>query len=146
MTREYEVQRYGSYFRGWCQAFGLHESVLNEKKDSYWLFSEHQVGFLLKPQLRRLLLKNILRKRDTPILSINKDYAHIGSFYHEFVCAGDKQGYDAIKKILNKTKNSYLYLTSHFTYGTDARILTLSSVKPMYILYKEIGCISVMLD
>jgi hypothetical protein len=104
------------------------------------------VGFLLQPRLRKPLFREVLRKANTPPFRITQSYAKIGSFFHEFSCPADKEGRDGIEKILTSNSKSYLYLTSHFSYGTDARILTLSNVKPLYILYKEIGDISVMLD
>jgi hypothetical protein len=40
----------------------------------------------------------------------------------------------------------HVYLTSHFTYGTGARIITLSHWKPLQIIYKEICPMSVRLN
>lgn len=146
MTYEYDVQRYGSYFRNWCQAFGAHDSIFNEKTGHYWLISEHQVGIILEPQLRKQLFKEVLRKKDIQVFFINKEYAQIGHFYYPFLGEPDKQGYDAIGKIFNSSREHHLFLTSHFTYGTDTRILTLSNKKPLYILHKQIGHIKIKLD
>ena len=37
-------------------------------------------------------------------------------------------------------------MMSHFTYGSGTRILTLSSNKPLSIIYKEIGYMRIRLD
>lgn len=48
--------------------------------------------------------------------------------------------------VLENCSNPCLFMTSHFTYGTGTRILTLSNKKPLSIIYKKIGCIRIWLD
>jgi hypothetical protein len=146
MTYAYDVQRYGSYFGNWCQSFGIHDTISNEKSGIYWLISEHQVGISLQHQLRKQLFKEVLRKKHLQVFFINEAYAQIGNFHYPFSGMADKQGYDAIRKILASRKECHLFLTSHFAYGTSTRILTLSDIKPLYIMYKEIGHIQIQLD
>lgn len=146
MTSEYNVKRYGSYFRNWCQAFDVHDTIFNENTGQYWLITEHQIGIILQPQLRKQVFKEVLRKKNIQVFYINEEYAQIGNFYYPFSGESDKQGHDAIGKILNSSKECHLFLTSHFAYGTDTRILTLSNKKPLYILHKEIGHIQIHFD
>jgi len=44
MMTEYVLKRYAAYYRGWCQAFGEHESVPGEDTGISWLFGENQIG------------------------------------------------------------------------------------------------------
>jgi hypothetical protein len=146
MTHEYELQRYAAYFRGWCQAFGEHDSIPNEDTGTRWLLSEYQVGFILRPQLTRSLYREVLGKNDTPVLELSRKGARIGTFYYPPSGAADEQGFAEIKRILENCSDSCLFMTSHFTYGAGARILTLSNTKPLPIIYKEIGCMRIQLD
>jgi hypothetical protein len=146
MTHEYELQRYTAYFRGWCQAFGEHDSLPSEDTDICWLLSEHQAGFILPPQLTKSLYREILRKHDTPILELSHESARIGKFQYTLSSAVDEQGIAAIKKILDNCCDSCLFLTSHFAYGTGTRIITLADRKPLSIIYKEVGHMLIRLD
>jgi hypothetical protein len=87
-----------------------------------------------------------LRKNDTPVLELSRKGARIGALYYPMSGAADEQGIAAINKILENCSDSCLFMTSHFTYGTGTRILTLSSNKPLSIIYKEIGCMRIRLD
>ena len=146
MTHEYELQRYAAYFRGWCQAFGEHDRIPDEDTDTCWLLGEHQVGFVLPPQLTRSLYREVLRKNDTPVLEFSRKGARIDTFHYPLSGASDEQGIAAIKEIIENHSDPCLFMTSHFTYGTGTRILTLSSNKPLSIIYKEIGCMRIRLD
>ena len=48
--------------------------------------------------------------------------------------------------MLEADTSLHVFLTSHFMYGTNARIMTLSTKKPISIIYKEIGGITIRLD
>jgi hypothetical protein len=146
MTNEYELQRYAAYFRGWCQAFGEHDSLPNEDTGICWLLSEHQVGFLLRPQLTKALFREVLMRNDKPVLELSQKGARIGTFHYPLSGEIDEQGFAAIRKILENHSDTCLFLTSHFLYGTGTRIFTLSSKKPLSIIYKEIGCMHIRLD
>jgi len=39
MMLERELKRYAAYFRGWCQAFGEHESIHSEESGISWLLA-----------------------------------------------------------------------------------------------------------
>lgn len=146
MTHEYTIQRYAAYFRGWRQSFCEHESIPNEDTGTCWLISEYQAGFVLRPQLTRSLYREVLKKNYTPLLDLGRKEARIGAFHYPLSGAADEQGIAVINRILEDGSNSCLFMTSHFMYGTGARILTLSNKKPLPIIYKEIGCMRIRLD
>lgn len=143
MTPEYELKRYAAYYKGWCQAFGEHESVPADDSEITWLFAEKQLGFISPPEMTKALLREILRKRETPMLSISRNSVKIGRFHYQASKASDESALHEIGRFLETGRASHIYLTSHFMYGTGARILTLSSKKPVSIIYKEIGTMSV---
>ena len=80
MTFECELKRYAAYYKGWCQAFGEHESLTGEDTGISWLLSEKQIGFISPRKLTKLLLREILRKRETPTLTIGRNSVQIGTF------------------------------------------------------------------
>ena len=108
--------------------------------------SEHQAGFVLPQQLTRSLYREVLGQRGTPVLELGRSCARIGAFQYPLSEEADEQGIAAIKNILESNCDASLFLTSHFMYGTGARIITLSSVKPLAIIYEEIGPMHVRLD
>ena len=112
----------------------------------YWLFSEFQAGFILPSRLNRSLYKEVLRKRGTPLLELGRKKARIGSFTYPLSGSVDDQGIAAIKEILEHREHTYLFLTSHFMYGTGSRIITLSNKRPLNIIYKEVGPMRLRLD
>lgn len=146
MTTEYEVKRFAAYFKGWCQAFGEHESLPGGDSGISWLFSEHQVGFMLPQRLTRSLYREVLGRRGTPVLELSRNYARIGAFHYPLSETAEEPGIDAIRNILDSDSDASLFLTSHFMYGTGARIITLSDIKPWAIIYKEIGSMRIRLD
>jgi hypothetical protein len=146
MTLEYEINRYAAYFRGWCQAFGEHEGISGGDTGISWLFSEYQVGFIMPQQLTRALYREVLGKRGTPVLELNRKCARIGAFHYPLKGPADEQGLAAIKYIFDNGSGVSLFLTSHFMYGTGSRIITLSNKRPLPIIYKEIGAMGIQLD
>ena len=145
MTSDYELKRYAAYYKGWCQAFGEHESIRSEDAGISWLFAEKQIGFISPRKLARAILREILRKRDTPTLTIGRNSVQIGSFYYRPSKASDESALLAIADFLETGNASHIYLTSHFMYGTGTRILTVSSKKPLSIIYKELGTMHIRL-
>ena len=97
MTSEYEIKRYAAYYKGWCQTFGEHESVLSDDGGISWLFSENQIGLISPQSLTRLLLLEVLRKHLTPILSISHHSIHIGRIDYGFSRASYESGLEAVR-------------------------------------------------
>ena len=145
MTPEYELKRYAAYYRGWCQAFGEHESVPGEDTGISWLFAENQIGFISPREQTKLLLREILRKRETPTLTISRKRVQIGAFNYRPSKPSDESALLAVAKFLETGHGSHIFLTSHFMYGTGTRILTVSNKKPLSIIYKEIGAMHIKL-
>jgi hypothetical protein len=145
MMSEYEIKRYAAYYKGWCQTFGEHESVLSDDGGISWLFSEQQIGFISPQKLTRSLLLEVLRKNKTPTLTIGHHSVHIGKIDYGFSKASDESALEAVKNLLEGGEETHLFLTSHFMYGMGARILTLSHKKPAAIIYKEIGAMRIRL-
>ena len=145
MAHEYTVRRYAAYFRGWCQAFGEHESLTDENTGISWLLSESQLGFILPAHLTKALHREVLGSNRRSVLHISGNIARAGDV--EFVLPD--RGFSAAGKIsdvLEPGGDGCVFLTSHFMYGTGTRIMTLSGSKPLSIIYKEIGLMTIRLD
>jgi len=145
MKPEYELKRYAAYYKGWCQAFGEHESIASDETGISWLFAEKQIGFISPRKLTKSLLREILRKRETPTLTISRNSVQVGSFYYRPSKVSDESALFAITNFLETGQVSHIFLTSHFMYGTGIRICTLSNKKPLSIIYKEIGTMRIKL-
>jgi hypothetical protein len=145
MMLERELKRYSAYFRGWCQAFGEHESIPGEESGIHWLFTEHQVGFILPQQIIRQLYREVLLHLEPPPLRFSHDAVKIGSLQFALARHQEKRILSLIENILTNGHDFHVYLTSHFMYGTGARIITLSARKPLSIIYKEIGILRIQL-
>jgi len=146
MMLERELKRYAAYFRGWCQTFGEHESLPVEEGDINWLFTEHQAGFILPQALTRQLYREVLLHRVPPTLEFSRSSVRIGGLQFALARRQENRTLDAIENILKSGDDFHVYLTSHLMYGTRARIITLSTRKPLSIIYKEIGTMRIRLD
>lgn len=133
------INRYAAYFRGWCQAFGEHESIPGEEDGVSWLLTEHQVGFILPRSVTRPLYREMLWENPTPTLSVSHERFQVGALSVPLTGWYDARGVDAMEKLLRHGAEFHFFLTSHFMYGTGTRIITLSTRKPLAIIYKEIG-------
>jgi hypothetical protein len=140
-----EPKRYSAYFRGWCQAFGEHESVSDSKSGIHWLFTEHQVGFILPPPIIKRLYREVLLHRTPPPMTFKQREVEIGSLQFELARRHEEQVLEAMRDIFTRSQDLHVYLTSHLLYGTGARIITLSTKKPISIIYKEIGTLRIQL-
>jgi hypothetical protein len=142
---ERELKRYSAYFRGWCQAFGEHESIPGEENGINWLFTGHQAGFILPQALNRQLYREVLLNEKPPPLTFGHDSVEIGSLRFALARHQEKRILEVVEDILTGGNDFHVYLTSHLMYGTGARIITLSTKKPLAIIYKEIGTLSIRL-
>ena len=142
---ERELKRYSAYFRGWCQAFGEHESLPGEENGIHWLFAAHQAGFILPQKLTRKLYREVLLHREPPPMSFHRNTVEIGSLRFPLATRQERRILDVIESFLTGDQDSHVYLTSHLMYGTAARIITLSTRKPLSIIYKEIGTLRIRL-
>lgn len=133
------ITRYAAYFRGWCQAFGEHESIPGEENSVSWLLAEDQIGFLVPQQVTKPLYREMLWQNPTPTLVISREYFEVGALRIPLTGWYDTRGLDTLEDMLHTGSEFHFFLTSHFIYGTGTRILTLSTRKPLAIIYKEIG-------
>lgn len=146
MSAMFQVHRYAAYFKGWCQAFGEHESVVGEEDTISWLFGEDQVGLILPKGLNKNLYLEVLGKRsEPPTLNVSQDSVDVGEFHFGLSAEKDKPGLDALQQILESSNSLHLYLTNHFMYQQGTRIVTFSRKQPLSIIYKEIGPLHIRL-
>jgi hypothetical protein len=143
---ERELKRYTAYFRGWCQAFGEHDSIHGDHIGVDWLITPHQVGLVLPGSLIKPLHREVLLHREPPALRLGEEYLHIGTLRIDVVTNAEKKALEASKELLSSGKELHVYLTSHLMYGEGRRIITISDKKPLSIIYKEIGTMRLEVD
>lgn len=136
---ERELKRYSAYFRGWCQAFGEHETIRGKRSGIDWLFAEQQVGLVLPKPVIKPIYREVLLHKDAPTLLFNRKRCEIGSFELLLASKREKRALDAVERFLESGTDFHVFLTSHLLYGEGRRIITFSSKKPLAIIYKEIG-------
>ena len=140
VSSQRKVRRYAAYFKGWCQAFGEHQTLAQQEDGVNWLLAENQIGFILPKGLTKALYREVLgRQGEPPTLRIGQDCVRVGEFHYTLSTSGDKPGIDALRHTLRNPGDLHLYLTYHFLYRSGTRIITLSRKQPMAIIYKEIS-------
>jgi len=144
--RERTVKRYSAYFRGWCQAFGEHESHSDHDKGIHWLLTERQAGFVMPAAGFRELYRAVLRTDHSPPLVFGQRELALGGFRIELTPGKEDLIREAISRIVSEPGDLHVYLTSHLIYGTGSRIMTLSCKKPLSIIYKEIGSLTIRME
>ena len=144
--RERTVKRYAAYFRGWCQTFGEHDSLADHDNEIYWLLSDEQAGFVLPPNYLKQLYRAVLLHEEAPPLTFRRYQVEVGEFSFSLTPRYEDAIHETIGRLLASDHELHVYLTSHFMYGTNARIVTLSKKKPISIIYKEIGSIPIRLS
>lgn len=143
---ERDLKRYAAYFRGWCQAFGEHESIYRDDNGINWLTSDSQVGLVLPKPLIRSLYREVLLHDQAPILTFRRKSVEIGSLDIPIGKKYQKQALTAMGHILETSDQVHVFVTSHLLYGSGSKIITFSNKKPLAIIYKEIGTMCVRLE
>lgn len=143
---ERDLKRYAAYFRGWCQAFGEHESIYRDGSGINWLTAESQVGLVLPRPLVKSLYREVLLHEHMPTLIFHKTSVEVGSVDIPIGKKYQKQAVAKIEQILASGNQVHLYLTSHLLYGEGRKIITISNKRPLAIIYKEIGSMRIQLD
>jgi inosine/xanthosine triphosphatase len=143
---ERDIKRYSAYFRGWCQTFGEHESIPGDENGIHWLLADQQAGFILPKALTKSLYREVLLHPEAPTMKIRGHDIQIGSFEFTLQKNQEQRILQRIQDILAQGEEFHVFLTSHFMYGTDARIITLSSKKPLGIIYKEVGHMRIRME
>lgn len=143
---ERDLRRHAAYFRGWCQAFGEHESIYRDDTGINWLTAERQVGLVLPKPLIRALYREVLLHEKAPTLTFHQESVEIGSLDIPIGKKYQKQALSAMAEILANNEEVHVFLTSHLLYGEGSKIITISNKKPLAIIYKEIGTMRIRLE
>jgi hypothetical protein len=143
---ERELKRHAAYFRGWCQAFGEHESIYQDDTGINWLTAEHQVGLVLPKPLIRSLYREVLLHEQVPTLTFHQQSVEIGSLDIPIGEKYQQQALSAMARVLDSSSEIHVFLTSHLLYGEGSKIITFSNKKPLAIIYKEIGTMRIRLE
>lgn len=143
---ERELIRHAAYFRGWCQAFGEHESIYRDDTGINWLTADHQVGLVLPKPLIRSLYREVLLHEHVPTLTFHQQSVEIGSLDIPIGEKYQKEALSAMARVLDSSSEIHVFLTSHLLYGEGSKIITFSNKKPLAIIYKEIGTMRIRLE
>lgn len=142
---ERELKRYSAYFRGWCQAFGEHESIHREATGVNWLFADDQVGLVLPKAMIKPLYREVLLREKVPTLTFSRHSVRIGSLEIPLDEHHRERTLAAIESLFGGASEIHVFLTSHLLYS-GSRIITFSRKKPLTIIYKQIGTMQVFVD
>jgi len=142
---ERDLKRYAAYFRGWCQAFGEHESIYRDENGVNWLVADKQVGLVLPKPTIKQLYREVLMHEQAPVLTFRRKCVEIGALEVPIGKKYQKQALTSMGEILEDSKEVHVFVTSHLLYGSGAKIITFSSKKPLAIIYKEIGTMRIRL-
>lgn len=147
MTTIRQIMRYAAYFKGWCQAFGEHESFIGEENEISWLVGDNQVGLILPQELNKVLYREALgKKHEIPTLYLNSERVQIGKFEHSLSKSHDKSGFEHLRQLLESCESLHLFLSYHVMYQQGTRIVTFSCKAPLNIIYKTIGPMHIQLQ
>ena len=145
-VRECEIKRYGAYFKGWCQVFGEHESILVGEHENCWLIGAQKVGLILPKPLVKQLNSEVLLHEQVPVIRFTQQGVQIGALHFPFRSDLEKRVLSAIEQLIDTGPELHLFLTSHLLYGNGSRIITISNKRPQSIIYKEIGSMKIRLQ
>ena len=143
---ERNLKRHAAYFRGWCQAFGEHESIYRDDTGINWLTADHQVGLVLPRPLIRSLYREVLLREQVPTLTFHHESVEVGSLDIPIGKNYQELALSAMNGILDGGDDVHVFLTSHLLYGEGSKIITFSNKKPLTIIYKEIGTMRIRLE
>ena len=135
---ERDLKRYAAYFRGWCQAFGEHESIYRDDSGINWITASTQLGLVLPKPMIKQLYREVLLHDDVPMVKFRRKFIEIGSLEIPIGRKHQELARKEITNILEIGEHVHVFLTSHLLYS-GSRIITFSSKKPIAIIYKEIG-------
>lgn len=139
---ERDLKRYAAYFRGWCQAFGEHESIYQDEHGISWLTASTQLGLVLPKPMIKELYREVLLHKQVPMVRFRRKYIEIGSMEIPIGKKHQRLARKEITSILERGQEVHVFLTSHLLYS-GSRIITFSSKKPLAIIYKEIGTMKI---
>jgi hypothetical protein len=132
-----EVRRYRAYFPRWCQSFGDHmPEPGGEGRAVEWLVGEHSVGAIVLPEIRAMLIRELLGSRK-PRVIVRERSLSLGelNFHDDEICG--HPGCAALFDLLLNAETVHMFLTYHLIYPPETRIITVSSKAPLPLIYKE---------
>jgi hypothetical protein len=143
---ERKIIRYSAYFRGWCQAFGDHQTIHGENSGIDWLLADVQIGLVLPKHLIKEVYREVLLHTQPPMLTFIRECVQIGSLKIVVENEREHRALAAVREFMQADMDFHLYLASHLLYGGGNRIITFSRKKPLSIIYKEIGSMQVQIE
>jgi hypothetical protein len=144
MSYSRQIRRYSAYYKGWCIAFGEHDTYYDENKEINWLFGDSKIGFILSPELKRIFFRELLgRDKNIPLVNIEQSEIRLNAYRIPITLEEDIEKLESFKEFINTEKDVHLCLTSHFYYPPGTRIITFTKKKPLVIMYKEIQPVTV---
>ncbi|MES9970884.1 MAG: hypothetical protein ABW092_12695 [Candidatus Thiodiazotropha sp.] len=141
------VKRYNAYYRGWCLAFGEHSADYDEERDISWLFGADRIGLILSSELRKHAQHELLGHHDEiPQLLLTNHSVVLNNYEHQLEDDVDTKNILRLKAFLMQREEMHMFLCSHLFYPSRTRILTFATKKPLYIMYKEMQPLNLIVD
>jgi hypothetical protein len=147
MADPIQILRYVAYFKGWCQAFGEHESIQHDAPGVTFLSADEQLGIILPSDIFKTLAREVLGKmRTPPELVLREDAVRIGNLDYRAESTVLLDNFATLNRFIRASTSLHLFLTYHFMYPAGTRIITLSRQKPQLLIYKEITPVLLSLE
>jgi len=106
---ERDLKRYAAYFRGWCQAFGEHESIYRDNSGINWLTAPTQLGLVLPTPLIKELYREVLLHEQAPSVKFRRKFIEIGSLEIPIEKKHQKLARNEITKILEDSVEVHVF-------------------------------------
>lgn len=147
ISDEIRIKRYAAYYRGWCQAFGEHDGEIEESADINWIYSDVAIGMVMSPSLQKRFMRHLLGKENAqPRIILASRSIKVGEEWISLESETDVRGLGRMQALLNSGLLIHMYMSSHFYYSAGTRIITLSTRKPLPIMYREISPLYIQLS
>lgn len=139
MSKQQEIKRYSSYYKGWCLAFGEHKVLAEFGEELIVVRNEEQMGFVTSPALWKHLARELLgHHQEIPRIKVTVEKIAINNMEHQLSAAASEIA-AGFHQFVSRYDTLHMFLTNHFCYPSGSRIITFSPTKPTVILYKEIA-------
>ncbi|MDX1334924.1 MAG: hypothetical protein R3312_04005 [Gammaproteobacteria bacterium] len=147
ISDEIQIKRYAAFYRGWCQAFGEHDGEIEESADINWIYSDVAIGMVMSPSLQKRFMRHLLGKENAqPRIILASRSIKVGEEWISLESETDVRGLGRMQALLNSGLLIHMYMSSHFYYPAGTRIITLSTRKPLPIMYREISPLYIQLS
>lgn len=139
------IRRYTAFFEGWAQAFGNHRGGFDEARPLNWLLGVDvdQIGLILTPEIKGELFQRVTAGEVDRIgVTLGPHRFGIGDTTID-VGPSEEEAVRLLRWLLDAPGDLHLYQTYHLFYPAGTRIVTLSRVPPLAIIYRAIDPILV---